>query len=337
MISGRIEVVACGLGPMGRRIATRLAGRTDLRLVAAVDSDPDKRGLDLAELLGSRLPAAVTVLPSFGELGRPNGPGVAMLATSSRLEVVEAQIAQLVGLGWNVLSTCEELVHPKSVDPAAAERLHIAATHAGVTILGSGINPGFLMDTLVFVLSTACTRVRRIQVRRSVDTNQRRLPLQQKAGVGMEEAWFRRLATETRVGHVGLRQSAHLVADRLGWPVTRYEETLEPVLATAPVETGLGRVEPGGVLGLRQSGTAWRGTEPAIRYELEMSAGAQQVDAITIEGEPEIRQVIAGGVNGDAGTEAVVANLVRPVAAAPSGLLTMADLVPLGCAPAIQH
>jgi 4-hydroxy-tetrahydrodipicolinate reductase len=168
-----------------------------------------------------------------------------------------------------------------------------------------------------------------VDVRRVVDTNQRRLPLQRKVGVGMTVEEFRARAEAGALGHVGLRQSAALLAAGLGWSIDAYEETLEPVVAAAGTQTGLGLVPAGGVIGQHQRASVLSGGRKVITYELIMAAGAAPTDAITIDGEPALRQVIEGGVNGDIGTEAVIVNLVPVISAAPPGLLAMRDLYPL--------
>ena len=330
-----LEVVTYGLGPIGCRIAARLLGRPDLKVVAAIDIDPGKVGRDLGEVLGMSDRVGVRIQGSVGRLRPSNGNGVVVQATSSRLAEAARQIEPLVAAGWNVLSTCEELVNPRSVDEALAATLDAATRAAGVTVLGSGINPGFLLDSLVLVLSGVCARVDGVTVRRVVDTNQRRLPLQKKAGVGMGPEEFRRLAADRTVGHVGLAQSAYLLAERFNWPLADYQEDLEPVIAESDTVTGLGLVKAGMVIGQHQVARGRCGEREVIRYELDMFAGADPIDAITIAGMPTITQVLTGGVNGDIGTEAIIANLVVPVSAAPAGLLTMADLLPLRCTPGV--
>jgi 2,4-diaminopentanoate dehydrogenase len=320
-----IPVLCYGLGPIGLAIAAVLCDRSAVRVTGAVDIDPAKTGAELAGLLGRPGPA-VAVAPQPGQA--PPG-GVAVHATGSRLADVEPQLAGLLAAGWNVLSTCEQLVYPQATDPAIAARLDAVARRSGRTLLGSGINPGFLLDALVLVLTGACTVVRTVHVRRVVDTNARRIPLQVKAGVGMTAAEFGARAAAGRLGHVGLRQSALMVADRLGWPADDYTEQIEPVIATAPVQTGLGLIPAGGVLGQRQRAAVVSGGREVLRYDLQMSAGAAATDEIEIDGDPPVRQHIAGGINGDIGTAAVIANLVPVVAAAQPGLLTMADILPL--------
>jgi len=325
--------VACQrLGPIGLQIALRLAQRPGVEVVTAVDHAPAKVGQDLGALAGG----APLGLPVIAQVPRcPDGrPGVLVSATGSRLAAVAPQLAGVVELGWNVLSTCEELAYPEARDSMFAAELDARARDAGTSILGAGINPGFLLDALVLVLTTVCVTVRKVEVTRIVDTNQRRRPLQAKAGVGLSAEDFRDRAAAGLAGHVGLRESAYLVCACLGWPVDDYTETIDPVLAPAAVSTGLGPVPESGVIGQLQTATVRSGGEVVVSYQLQMSAGAPPQDAIDISGEPDVHQRISGGVNGDIGTQAVIANLVPFLAAARPGLLTMADVVGVHCAQA---
>ena len=325
--------VACqGLGPIGLQIARRLITRPEISVAAGIDLDPAKAGRDLGKLAGgARLGLAVTT-----EIPRcPDGqPGVLVNATGSRLAAVVPELTSALEKGWNVLSTCEELAYPAATDAALAGQLDARARAAGASILGAGINPGFLLDALVLVLTTVCATVRRVDVTRVVDTNQRRLPLQAKAGVGLKASDFRARAAAGTLGHVGLRESASLVCASLGWPVDDYTETIDPVLAPEPASTGLGVIPEGRVIGQLQTVTVRSGGQVVLRYRLQMSAGAPPQDTIDIFGEPDVHQQISSGVNGDIGTEAVIANLVPVVAAARPGLLTMTDVVGAHCAQA---
>jgi hypothetical protein len=329
-----IPVILYGLGPIGIRIGRRLAQRPGVELAGAIDIDPAKEGWPLADILAVDAPHLIVDADAERVLAAAEGPGVVVHATSSRLDLVVPQLAGIARAGWNAVSTCEQLVHPWLADAALADELDAVAADAGVTILGSGINPGFLLDSFVLMLTAACARVDAVRVERIVDTDQRREPLQRKAGVGMTEGEFRALAERGAIGHVGLSQSAHLVADGLGFQVTDYRETIEPVLATRATATGLGTVAAGDVLGQHQTATLLDGDRPVVSFTQVMAAGRTPVDVIEIDGEPPIRQRIEGGVNGDIGTEAVIANLVRPVLEARPGLRTMRDIMPLACAAA---
>jgi 4-hydroxy-tetrahydrodipicolinate reductase len=297
-------------------------------VIAGIDVSPDLIGGDLGELLGAE-PAGIRVASELN-IEAPAG-GVVVQATSSRLRSVTRDAIRLASSGWNVLSTCEEMVCPTIADPGLVAALDAAARTNGVTIVGGGINPGFVMDTLVTVLSMACARVDAVDVLRIVDTNSRRGPLQEKSGVGMQPQRFRELARDRLIGHVGLMQSAYLVMDQLGWTNISYTETLEPIIGEVTTTTPRGEIPAGSVIGQRQTCLAQADEGKTLSYRLEMGAGLDPTDEIVLSGEPQLRIRINGGVNGDLGTEAVVANLVPLVSRAPAGLLSMADLVPVAC------
>lgn len=322
-----MQVISYGLGAIGTELARRLLERGD-EIVGAVDVDPAKVGKDLGEVLGRE---ALGILVS-DDVQRvlAGAPGaVAVHATSSRLRDVASQLVEVASAGHDIVSTCEELVFPAVVDEALAGQLDDVARRGGATVVGTGVNPGFLMDSFLLTLTTVCQNVRAVRARRVVNTNHRRIPLQRKVGVGLDEETFRDRAAQGALGHVGLIQSTYLVARGLGWGLTSYEERIEPVLASAPAETGLGLVVEGRVLGQRQVAIGKVSGDVVISLELEMYAGAEGVDEIEIDGSPSVRQSLAGGVNGDVATIAVVSNVAPLLAAAPAGLLTMAELLPL--------
>jgi 4-hydroxy-tetrahydrodipicolinate reductase len=321
----QVEVAMVGLGPIGILIAQKLLGRPDLHVSSAVDIDPAKAGRDLGDLVGVE-PNSVIVTPHL-ERGPVDGLGVCVLCTFSRLDDVVPQIETLAGLGWSIVSTCEELTQPWS-RPELASRVDVAARQAGVAVLGAGINPGYLLDTLPLLLTAACVRVDAVRVRRIVDTNERRVPLQLKAGVGLDRSTFLDRVSHRTIGHVGLEQSAQLVAEGLRWHLDGWHESVEPVVAHVDTQTGVGVVRTGQAIGLRQVAAASVLGREVITYELQMFAGASQTDEISIDGDPGIRSSIVGGLNGDVGTAAVVANLIQFLAGARPGLLTMRDAVP---------
>jgi 4-hydroxy-tetrahydrodipicolinate reductase len=322
-----IDVVSYGLGPIGCDIARHVIELPGIRLVGAVDLRSDLAGLDVGSLLLTE-PVGVVITPDIRHAGPSSGDGVVIHATSSRLAQIFDQLQLIVRQGWNVLSTCEELTYPAIADSSLSDALDRAARTAGVSVLASGINPGFVMDTLPLFLSAACLQVDSIRVRRVVDTNKRRERLQEKAGVGLTVEEFQSRAAQGSLGHVGLRQSARIVAAGRTWDITTYEETLEPVVASEDTATPLGVVTSGFAIGQRQVGIARSNDAERIRLELEMSAGAEPTDLISITGTPSIQHVVEGGMHGDKGTVAIICGLIAAVRSARPGLLTMLDLIP---------
>jgi hypothetical protein len=333
--TGVTKVVSVGLGAIGIAIANAFLKKSNIELIAAVDASDALAGRSMSDSVPNA-PANITISSDLAQVLDGEEKGVVVQATASRLEDIAPQLETIIGYGWNVISTSEELTNARATDAKLARHLDQLASKMGVTVLGAGVNPGFLMDVLPLLLSGLCLRVDSVSVRRIVDTNRRRPQLQKKVGVGMTKGDFEAAAAAGRLGHVGLRQSAYLLAETLGWTNLRYSETLDPVIATEATTTPIAAVAAGDALGQRQLATVHADGQERVRLELEMYAGANAEDRIDINGEPSIQQVVAGGVNGDIATAAVISNLIGAVERARPGLVTMADLLPLACTPAGQ-
>lgn len=325
-----IPVIQYGLGPIGRMITRSLLDRPKIRIVGAVDIDPALVGRDLAEVaeIGTKLEVAVSADPSRVLSSSP--PGVVLLTTGSSLSKVAPQIEQVVAHGHAVVSTCEELSYPWRTQPDLARRLdHVARDH-GVAILGTGVNPGFLMDFLPISMTALCTEVKSVRVERVQDASKRRLPFQQKIGAGLDLKQFSARLKDGSLRHVGLTESIHMIAARLGWNVERIDERIEPVIVGTPVSSAEIQVSPGQVAGIEQVGHGIVGGETRIRLYMRMSLQeSQSYESIEIDGSPQLKSVILHGVHGDIATTAAVINAIPPVLRATPGLRTMIDLPPL--------
>jgi 4-hydroxy-tetrahydrodipicolinate reductase len=307
------------VGAIGAGIGRLAAQRDDIALVGAVDSAPDKAGRPLYEALGIE-PSGKQANPSIeAEAEKALAaarPQVVLHATGSYLPDVLPQLLACVRAGANVVSTCEELSYPWRRHPEMAKQLDAEAKAHGVTVLGTGVNPGFVMDTLAVTLSGVCQRVDRVRVARIVDVATRRPQLQRKVGVGLPVEEFRAQVATGRFGHVGLQESCWLVAEGLGWRLDALEETIEPVIAS-----------DGLAAGMRQTARGRLDGRTVIDALVQMSMGAERPrDEIEIEGAPPVRLVIEGGVQGDLATAAVIVNAVPRVVGQAPGLITMLDL-----------
>ncbi|NLW50404.1 MAG: dihydrodipicolinate reductase [Candidatus Brocadiaceae bacterium] len=324
------KVIQVGLGPVGRKIVRYALDRANagVRFIGAVDPAPDKAGQDLGELCGHERLRVRVKTDLAAALGRRKAD-VAFLSTVSDLKRIEPQIAEIAAAGLNIVSTCEELSHPWRTAPAAARRIDAVCRKHGVTCLATGVNPGFLMDSLPCALTAVCQSVRKVVVHRLQDAAPRRVPFQKKIGAGLTRAEFRRRVKDGSLRHVGLPESMDMIAARLGWTLTRSTETIRPVVADKAISGGYVPIEAGMVCGVEQVGRAYVGDKEVIRLVFRAAVGEPASrDIVEITGEPDIRSVIEGGVNGDVATCAIVVNAARSVLAAEPGLKTMVE-VPL--------
>jgi 4-hydroxy-tetrahydrodipicolinate reductase len=316
---GVIPVVVMGLGEVGRAIARAALSSPDLEVVAAVD--PAHAGRPLEELVGLPCPG----IEVSGELPRSVARGgVVLHATGSRLDEVGDQVEEAVRDGLSVVSTCEELAYPWLTNEARADALDRLASARGVVVLGTGVNPGFVLDRLPAFLSQVTGPVRHVRAARVVDVARRRPALGRKVGVGLTEDAFAEKAERGEIGHVGLSESAVLVARgcRLDFDEVADEE-IEAVIAEEDSEGGPRRGE---VAGLRQVARLFSEGREVVRLELDLHAGADSCDEVEIDADPPLRALVPGGVPGDLATANAVVHAARAVGALAPGLATVLDL-----------
>lgn len=323
----KIRVVQYGVGPIGASIARLMRQKEMLEIIGAIDSDPAKAGRDLGEVAGAPgAPWGVNVSSDAAPvLQKP--ADVIIHSTSSYLPKVMQQLLECVSAGCCVVSTCEELAYPLRKYPELSQQLDSAARDEGVALVGTGVNPGFVMDKLVLTLSAACQRVDFAGALRTVDASKRRLPLQKKIGAGLTPGEFRRQVEAGVIKHHGLPESVAMVADGLGLALDEISETIEPVIAEQPVKTEFLEVSPGQVAGVHQLARGVGEGVERVRMELKMYVGAKDPsDTVELRGIPSLSLTIPGGTHGDLATAAVVVNTIPAIVAAPAGLLTSRDL-----------
>lgn len=321
-----VRVVQVGLGPIGSALARHVVERPGLELVGAVDVDPAKAGHDAGEVIGLERPLGFPVAATLAQALSTAPSRVALHATHSYFDRFKPQILEIVAAGLHVVSTAEELSFPYRDHAQAAEEIDAAARRAGVSVLGTGVNPGFVMDTLPLFLTGICQRVDHISVTRSMNASLRRGPFQAKIGSGLTAEAFRARMAEGRMGHVGLPESMAMLFDTLGRRLARYESSVEPVLAAEPVRTRFFEVQPGLVRGLQQVARGYTDEgEFAVLTFLAVLDGSENADVVQVRGRPNLELRLQGS-NGDVATVAIAVNAIRRVVQAPPGLLTMRDL-----------
>jgi 4-hydroxy-tetrahydrodipicolinate reductase len=319
-----IRVIQYGLGPIGLATARLIDERDKLELVGAVDIDPAKIGKDVGALLGRDRGLGVEVRGKLAEVGAK--ADVVVHTTNSYFDLFMDQVLEILDAGFDIVSTSEELSFPWTDNPEEAAKVDAAAKKAGKTVLGTGVNPGFLMDSLPLFITSIAQRVDHIDVTRVINASKRRGPFQAKIGSGMSVDDFRAKMAEGRMGHVGLPQSTAMLFDTLGKKLVRFENSVEPVVADAPVKTDFFDVQPGQVRGLHQTGHA--DTEDGEFVSLTFRAALDEEpdgDTITVKGLPDLT-VKLQGTNGDLATVAMAVNAIRRVQEAAPGLATMRDI-----------
>jgi 4-hydroxy-tetrahydrodipicolinate reductase len=324
----RIKIAQFGLGPIGKESLRLAAERADLEVIGAVEIDPALAGRPAAEALGCPLPTAARIHPTFAALTAHAGlPDVLLHTAGSDATRSFAQVMPALEAGVSVASTCEELIFPRLLAPERTGEIDALCRRTGARLVGTGVNPGFVMDVLPLCLTGVCREVSAVYVERVVDARTRRQPLQAKIGSGQDPAEFRARFAAGTAGHAGFRQSVALLAHGLGWRLDEIRETCEPVVAESRVVTAHFDVAPGRTLGLHQRCVGLAGGETRIRLDLQMYLGAPLPhDAIVIQGRPGLNVHLQGGVAGDDATVAALLNVIPSLLAAAPGVRLLTEL-----------
>jgi 4-hydroxy-tetrahydrodipicolinate reductase len=327
-----VPVLVLGTGQMGCGIVRLLLEKQGLELVGVYGRRAERAGRDVGTAIGLGRELGLSIRGDLAELVEGVRPQVAIQATCSRLAEGAGEIETLLERGVNVISIAEEMAYPRARSPELAKRLDELAVAHGVTLLGTGVNPGFVLDLLVIALSGVCARVDAITAPRVNDLSPYGPSVLASQGVGLTpEAFHRQVENGTVVGHLGFPESIGMIAAALGWRIDRIEQSLEPIVSRVRRATPFVTVEPGLVAGCRQTAVAHRDGRPVIEliHPQQIHPHLEEIvtgDCIEIAGEPPLRLSGSPEIPGGIATVALAINMIPRVLNAPPGLATMADL-----------
>jgi 4-hydroxy-tetrahydrodipicolinate reductase len=286
-------------------------------------------GKPIKDLLQEEIDSGISLTDDLQTTLKEIPADIAIVAASSSLETVTPTINSCLETGLDVISICEELSFPYQKNPDLSEKLNTLAKDKGKTVVGTGINPGYLMDLLPIVLTGPCQTVDTIRVNRHMNSSHRRPSFQKKIGTGMTSEEFRKNIDEGNItGHVGLVESIQMIDAALNLDLDEIEELPpEAIIAESKITNSFAIVERGDVLGLKSVGVGRRKGEQIVTLDFQAYAEATpQYDEVIIEGLPRMQQRIEGGVQGDHGTIGMILNLIPIVIDESPGLKTMKDL-----------
>jgi hypothetical protein len=324
----KIKIAQFGLGMIGIEALRLAASKSWIEVVGGVDIDPSKAGKPLASFTGVKDQEKVKVFPTFESLWEHARPDVILHTAGSKVGETFDQIEPMIRAGVSIASTCEELLYPALREPERSTEFDALCRRFGAGVVGTGVNPGFVMDVLPVCLTGVSRFVESIYVERVVDASTRRMQLQKKVGSGMDPEYFRGLFRAGKAGHAGFRESAALICHCLGWEVEKITETCEPVIADHDITTEFFSVKTGLTCGLHQIVKAEvKGAGTPLVMDLKMYLDAKDPhDAVRIKGEPTLDVRLNGGVAGDHATVAALVNAIPRVLKAGGGLHLMTDL-----------
>ncbi len=324
------KVLLWGLGAMGGGMASMLSGKKGVRIVGALARTKRRDGHDLGEVTGTgRVGVAITSDPYEAFKAKPD---ITLINTASFVKDVFPEIKFALEHGSDVITIAEEMAYPWASDKELAHEIDRLAKSSGKTVLGTGINPGFILDTLVVALTGICMDVKHIHAKRVNNLAPFGPTVMRTQGVGTEVEEFKSgIETKDIVGHVGFLQSAYLIASSLGWELDEVVEEREPIVTKVERKTKYAHVMPGQVAGCRHTARAYSGGKEVIFLEHPQqicpeAEGVETGDYITIDATPPVNLSIRPEIPGGIGTIAIAVNMIPAVLGAGPGLVTMADL-----------
>lgn len=323
----KIKVAQFGLGPIGIETLKLAATKPWAQIVGGIDINPAYVGKPLAKITGVKKLGKAKVYRSLDDLLEKTRPDVIFHTAVSKVSAAYHQIEPMVRNGISVISSCEELLFPALREPRLTAQLDATCKAGGARILGTGVNPGFVMDVLPVCLTGVCRNVQAVHVQRVVDATTRRGPLQRKIGSGWTPAEFEKRFKAGTAGHAGLKESAALIAHALGWKLDELIETGKAMVALQDIKTPHVSVKKGQCCGIHQLAVGRIKGEVKLTLDIKMYLQAPNPhDAVQIVGEPTINNIITTGVAGDGATVASLVNAAPRILKAPPGLLLMTDI-----------
>ena len=327
-----IRVVQWGLGAMGSGTARLMLEKPGLEVVGAVAYRPALAGRDLGDVLGLGKNLGIIVTNNPDTVLDKEKVDCVSLATTSWAAAQMPELHKILGAGINCVTITEEMADPAAQSPELATEIDALAKQNGVSVVGTGVNPGFVLDLLVVTLTAGCRTVERIEASRINDLSPYGYTVMKSQGIGTTPEEFRAgVADGTIVGHVGFPESIHMISEALGLGVNRVEQSREPIISTVYRETPHVKVEPGMVAGCKHTGIGYHGDKEVVRLvhpqQIHPHLENQDTgDYIHIYGDPEVNMTIKPEIAGGKATIGIAVNVIPIIVAATPGLKRMIDL-----------
>jgi len=338
-----VKVIIWGLGAMGAGMARMLLKKEGVDIVGGVARGA-KIGKPLYELIGVEpCPRSQSIVGSAEDYITEKRADIVLHCTDSFTAKSFDKIKLIVENKMNVITCAEEMAYPQAQSPELAEELDRLAKENGVSILGTGINPGLIMDLLAIVMTGACEEVEHITTRRVNSLSPFGKTVMEEQGIGMDPAVFNKgIEEDTVAGHVGFPESIMMVADAIGWKLQKPEnpknakdnvvrQTMEAIVTDVDRFAPNGQALAGQVAGVAMNGYGIVDGEEKIVMEHPQQIEPEQVgvqtgDYVIIKGTPDVNLGNSPEVDGGIGTIAMCVNMIPQVINALPGLKTMIDL-----------
>lgn len=329
-----LKVAIWGFGAMGSGMAKMILKKQGFEIVGVCDLNPNYLNKSMFTILNMENPYNYDVIikSNIDEVVQTKSCDIVLLATDSYTSKAFPKIIQLLEKQVNVISTAEEMAYPAAGESLLAKKMDEVAKANNVTVLGTGINPGMMMDLLVVAMTGVMEELNHIEVSRINSLSPFGKTVMEEQGVGLSLHEFNEKMNQGKMaGHVGFLESVHMIAKGIGQEIQSFEQGMEPIVTDIDRKSPYGFAAKGNVAGVGMSAKAKTNKNINIimnhpqQIEPEL-AGVNTGDYITIKGTPEVNLSITPEIDGGIGTIAICVNMIPHVINAKSGLKTMLDL-----------
>lgn len=327
-----VRVIIWGIGAMGRGMADLMLKKKGFEIVGVVARGA-KLGKSMYEFLETpRGDRPDVLLTAADDTIKPGAADIVLLCTDSFVKGAFDKIKMCIENGLNVISSAEQMAFPKAAEPELAAEIDRLAKQHKVSVLGTGINPGLIMDLLVVIFTGACESVDHVLSRRVNSLSPFGPAVMEEQGIGITvEEFIKKRDEGNLAGHVGFVESINMIAEAIGWKVDRVEQSMEPIVTEVDRKSPYGFAKAGNVAGCAMKGFGYVDGEVKIEMDHPQQiepqlGGVDTGDYVVIKGVPEVNMANKPEIPGGIGTIAMCVNMIPHVINARPGLKTMLDL-----------
>ena len=327
-----VKVIIWGLGAMGSGMADMILNKKGIEIVGVAGRE-GKQGKSMYDFLktekGDR-PDIIIGAPE--DVIKPGAADIVLLCTDSFTKTAFPRMKYVLEQGINCITSAEEMCYPKAQSPVEAEELDKIAKANGVSILGTGINPGHIMDPLVLMMTGCMVDVEEITSRRVNSLSPFGPVVMEEQGIGISvEEFQKRKADGTMAGHVGFAESTMMMCDALGWKWDQFGQDMEPIVTDVDRKSPYGFAAAGNVAGVAMKG--WVDIDGVRKIDMDHpqqiepeQVGIDTGDYVILDSVPPVNMANKPEIEGGIGTMAMIMNCIPHLINADPGLVTMIDI-----------
>ncbi len=330
-----VKVIIWGLGAMGSGMADMLLKKKGVDIVGAIGRG-DKIGKSMFDFINTEKGDREDVLIGSAEDVLVKGAAdVVLTCTDSFTATAFDRLKMCLEAGMNVVSSAEEMAYPQAQNPELAAELDRIAKENGVSIMGTGINPGHIMDLLVVLWTGVCEDVDSIVSRRVNSLSPFGPVVMEEQGIGISKETFEEgVRTGKLSGHVGFHESAKMICDAIGWDLDAtkdVKQSMKPIMTDVDRKSPYGFAKAGDTAGCSMEAECFIDGEMKLKMEHPQQIEPEQVgvqtgDYVFIKGTPDVNMSNTPEIPGGIGTIAMCVNMIPQIINARPGLHTMLTL-----------